>query len=57
MLNCRRQVEESKVEAEKDGVKVPETVEEYCVKNAAPKKPDEDMLDYEASAGLICYRQ
>lgn len=44
----RKQVDQSKNEAAKDGVKVPETVEEYCVK-AAPQKAhdDVDMLDFD----------
>lgn len=49
----RKEVEESRAEAEKDGVVVPETLEEYCVK--APKQSehsvdafdlDEDYYDY-----------
>lgn len=34
----RRQVEESRKEAEKDGVVVPTTVSEYCIKTRIPSK-------------------
>jgi len=47
MKIVKKQVDASKVEAEKDGVKVPETVEEYCVKSKPPKNDDIDMLDFE----------
>jgi len=45
----KKQVEASKLEAEKDGVKVPETVEEYCIKSkpAKPHHEDVDMLDFD----------
>lgn len=39
----RKQVEASRLDAEKDGVVVPETLEEYCIK-AAPK-PSDDCID------------
>ncbi|VDD88756.1 unnamed protein product [Enterobius vermicularis] len=39
----RKQVEASRVEAEKDGIVVPETLEEYCVKTQP--KPSEEELD------------
>lgn len=44
-MNCffRKQVEASRVEAEKDGIVVPETLEEYCVKTQP--KPSEEELD------------
>jgi len=41
----RKQIETSKLEAEKDGVKVPETVEEYCVKAIPAKPPQQDDFD------------
>ena len=34
----RRQVEESRKEAEKDGITVPTTVSEYCIKTRLPSK-------------------
>lgn len=42
----KKQVEQTKADATKDGVVVPETVEEYCIKQA-PKVHDEavDMID------------
>ena len=39
----RKQVNKSKFEAEKDGIKVPTTVEEYCVKTK-PKPPETDDI-------------
>jgi len=47
MKIVKKQVEASKTEAAKDGVKVPETVEEYCVKSNPSKAQhdDIDMLD------------
>jgi ubiquitin-conjugating enzyme E2 R len=41
----RKQVDASKVEAEKDGVKVPETVEDYCIKSVPVKPPQHDDFD------------
>ena len=43
----RKQVLGTKVDAERDGVKVPTTLAEYCVKTKAPA-PDEgsDLFDY-----------
>lgn len=41
--HCRQQVEESRLEAKKDKVDVPETVEAYCIKHN-PEKSDEDVL-------------
>jgi ubiquitin-conjugating enzyme E2 R len=45
----RKQVEASKIEAAKDGIKVPETVEDYCIKSTPAKAPHEDvdMLDFD----------
>jgi ubiquitin-conjugating enzyme E2 R len=46
----RKQVDASKVEAAKDGVKVPETVEEYCIKSKPAKAvahDDVDLMDFE----------
>jgi hypothetical protein len=45
----RKQVDASKLEAQKDGVKVPETIEEYCIKSKPAKAPhdDVDMLDFD----------
>lgn len=39
----RKQVEASRLDAEKDGVIVPETLEEYCIKTAP--KPNDDCTD------------
>ncbi|CAD5208953.1 unnamed protein product [Bursaphelenchus xylophilus] len=43
----KKQIELSKEEAAKDGVKVPETVEEYCVKASEHKNDDVDVLDFD----------
>lgn len=40
----RKQVEASRVDAEKDGVVVPETLEEYCIK-VIPKATDDSNFD------------
>ncbi|CAD6186284.1 unnamed protein product [Caenorhabditis auriculariae] len=43
-----KQVEDSKKEAERDGVVVPETVEEYCVKWCPPQQDDAfDSMEYD----------
>jgi len=49
MKIVKKQVESSKLEAEKDGVKVPETVEDYCIKSNPAKAPsdDIDMLEFD----------
>jgi len=39
----KKQVELTRAEAQKDGVRVPETLEEYCIK--AQPRQDEDCLD------------
>ena len=38
ILLSRRQVEESRKEAEKEGIVVPRTVSEYCIKTRLPSK-------------------
>uniref|UniRef100_A0A1I8AGB2 UBIQUITIN_CONJUGAT_2 domain-containing protein n=2 Tax=Steinernema glaseri TaxID=37863 RepID=A0A1I8AGB2_9BILA len=44
----KKQVEESKKEAEKEGIYVPTTVEEYCIKQAVVPMDDEDFdFDYD----------
>ncbi|KAI6182189.1 Ubiquitin conjugating-3 enzyme [Aphelenchoides bicaudatus] len=45
MKIVKKQVDASKAEAAKDGVKVPETIEEYCVKAPPKENDDADMLD------------
>ncbi|CAI2322160.1 unnamed protein product [Caenorhabditis sp. 36 PRJEB53466] len=40
----KKQVDDSKKVAQKDGITVPETIEEYCVKWAPPQQQD-DVLD------------
>ncbi|VDN01145.1 unnamed protein product [Thelazia callipaeda] len=53
----RKQVEASRLDAERDGVVVPETLEEYCIKTA-PKPTedtfdlDEDYYDYGDESGI-----
>lgn len=49
LLDLRKQVEASKLEALKDNVKVPETIEDYCIKSAPAKASHEDvdMLDFD----------
>lgn len=49
MKIVKKQVDASKIEAEKDGVKVPETVEDYCIKANPAKAPhdDVDMLEFD----------
>lgn len=47
-----KQVEESKKVAQKDGIQVPETIEEYCVKWAPPQQDDVfDDIDYNDDFG------
>ncbi|KAI6226480.1 Ubiquitin conjugating-3 enzyme [Aphelenchoides fujianensis] len=41
----KKQIADSKLEAERDGVKVPETVEEYVVPTAPPPSPDYDAIE------------
>lgn len=43
VYHCRQQVEHSKEDARADGVVVPETIDDYCIKS----KPDDedDNLD------------
>ncbi|CAI5437474.1 unnamed protein product [Caenorhabditis angaria] len=44
----KKQVEDSKKEAEHDGIVVPETIEEYCVKWAPPQHDDcLDSIDFD----------
>lgn len=44
--NCRKQVQRSKVEAEKENIKVPTTVDEYCVKSRPSRSEPEDLTDF-----------
>lgn len=56
----RKQVEASRLDAEKDGVVVPETLEEYCIKTAPKANEDstdafdldEDYYDYGDESGI-----
>ena len=41
----RKQVSKTQQEAERDGVKIPLTMEEYCIKSK-PKPPEDDMNDF-----------
>ena len=45
-LPCRREIEESRREAEKDGIKVPSTLEEYC-QQYRPVAPSESQSDFD----------
>ena len=40
----RKQVQSTKIEAEKDGVVVPTTIDQYCVSTSAAK-PSESAMD------------
>lgn len=51
-------MEESRKEAAKDGITVPETLEEYCLKSSRPSEEvadtfdlDEDYYDYGDESG------
>lgn len=47
MLDCRKQVTASRLEAEKDQVVVPTTLEEYCIKHRnKPTEMEADMTDF-----------
>lgn len=64
LISLRKQVLATKAEAERDGVKVPTTLAEYCVRTRAPA-PDEgsdlfydyyyDDEDVEDEDGDCCY--
>ena len=42
----RKQVSRSKLEAEKENIKVPTTVDEYCVKSRPSRSETEDVTDF-----------
>ncbi|KAL9987255.1 hypothetical protein ACROYT_G001532 [Oculina patagonica] len=42
----KKQVQRSKVEAEKENIKVPTTVDEYCVKSRPSRSEPEDLTDF-----------
>lgn len=42
----RKQVSRSKIEAEKENIKVPTTVDEYCVKSRPSRSETEDVTDF-----------
>jgi len=42
----RKQVIQTAVDAEKDGVTVPKTLEEYCIKNQPERSNIDDDLDF-----------
>lgn len=44
---CRKQVLATKAEAEKDGVKVPTTLAEYCIKTKVPSNDNSSDLLYD----------
>jgi hypothetical protein len=44
---CRKQVSATKAEAEKDGVKVPTTLAEYCIKTKVPSNDNSSDLLYD----------
>ena len=47
ILNCRKQAQAAKVEAEKEGIVVPVTLEDYCIKTRArPAEQQLDMTDF-----------
>ncbi|XP_015347623.1 ubiquitin-conjugating enzyme E2 R2 [Marmota marmota marmota] len=45
--NVRKQVSATKAEAEKDGVKVPTTLAEYCIKTKVPSNDNSSDLLYD----------
>ncbi|KAJ8262935.1 hypothetical protein COCON_G00153920 [Conger conger] len=61
----RKQVLSTKADAERDGVKVPTTLAEYCIQTKAPSQDssdllyddlyDDDMEDEDEDAGGDCY--
>lgn len=42
----KKQVQRSKLEAEKENIKVPTTVDEYCVKSRPSRSEPEDLTDF-----------
>lgn len=46
-LTFRKQVSATKAEAEKDGVKVPTTLAEYCIKTKVPSNDNSSDLLYD----------
>ena len=57
LLNCvffRKQVQASRVEAEKDNVVVPTTMEEYCMKSK-PLRPAQDSIEMDDFYDDDCY--
>ena len=44
--NFRKQVSRTKLEAEKENIKVPTTVEDYCVKSRPSRSEPEDFTDF-----------
>lgn len=44
--HLRKQVARSKVEAEKENITVPTTVEEYCIKSRPSHSEPEDLTDF-----------
>ena len=51
---CRKQVQASRTDAEKDGVVVPTTMEEYCMK-AKPLRPAQDSIEMDDFYDDDCY--
>ena len=48
-LNFRKQVAASQIDADRDGVVVPITMEEYCVKAKPPKSPQVSLTIYKGN--------
>ena len=47
MCYCRKEVEDSRREAEKDGIKVPTTLEEYCQQSKQGNSTHESQSDFD----------
>lgn len=46
-VDCRKQAQAAKMEAEKEGIVVPVTLEDYCIKtHARPAEQQLDMTDF-----------
>lgn len=45
IFSFRKQVSKSQQEAERDGIKIPLTMEEYCIKSK-PKPPEDEYNDF-----------
>ena len=54
LIFCRKQVQASHADAEKDAVVVPTTMEEYCMK-AKPLRPAQDSIEMDDFYDDDCY--